>query len=141
MTRAVLDANVLISAAVASAYSSSTMGILVGALRDDGFDLVLSEPILAEIRRNLPNVLDQMRIEQYRAEEFIVLLLDIAGIVEITSVIPGVATHPEDDLVLATAVLGEVEFLVTGDKQLLALSEYRGVRIITPREFVERCLS
>jgi predicted nucleic acid-binding protein len=39
----------------------------------------------------------------------------------------GVATHPEDDVILATAVSADVDYLVTGDVQLQRLRAYRGV--------------
>ena len=48
----------------------------------------------------------------------------------------GVATHPEDDLILSTAIVSKADYLVTSDRQLLALGEYEGVRIITPRDFL-----
>jgi predicted nucleic acid-binding protein len=66
-------------------------------------------------------------------EQYMEYLRDMAEIVEVTDVISGAATHHEDDWILATAVLGAVDFLVTGDKQLLALNNYRGVSIVTPR--------
>jgi predicted nucleic acid-binding protein len=53
----------------------------------------------------------------------------------ITVHVSGVATHPEDDLVLATAVSAEADYLVTGDRHLLSLGQYQGVRIVTPRDF------
>ena len=49
----------------------------------------------------------------------------------------GVATHPEDDLVLATAVSGQVDYLVTGDRQILRLGMYEGVTIISPAAFLD----
>jgi hypothetical protein len=45
---------------------------------------------------------------------------------------------PDDDWVLATAVAGEVEAIVTGDADLLTLRSYRGIAILTPRGFLER---
>lgn len=48
----------------------------------------------------------------------------------------GVATHPEDDLVLATALSGSAEVLVTGDKQLIRLGRIEQVAIMSPREFL-----
>jgi predicted nucleic acid-binding protein len=47
-----------------------------------------------------------------------------------------VATHPEDDLVLATAVSAHADYLVTGDRKLQRLGSYQGVRILSPREFL-----
>ena len=45
---------------------------------------------------------------------------------------------PDDDWVLATAVAGQAEAIVTGDGDLLALGKYQGVAILTPRQFIER---
>ena len=52
--------------------------------------------------------------------------------------IHGVAPDDEDDLILATAVAADADFLVTGDKGLLALGEFRGIPIVSPREFLVR---
>ena len=49
-----------------------------------------------------------------------------------------VCRDPDDDWVLATAVAGQAEAIVTGDGDLLALGKYQGVAILTPRQFIER---
>ena len=46
-----------------------------------------------------------------------------------------VCRDPDDDWILATAVAGECEYLVTGDKDLLALGRFNNVRILRPAEF------
>jgi len=45
-------------------------------------------------------------------------------------------THPEDDFILAAAMAGTVDYLVTGDKQLVALGNIEGIDIVRPAEFV-----
>lgn len=50
--------------------------------------------------------------------------------------VTSVATHPEDDLVLATAVSAQVDYLVTGDRQLQRLDTFQDVRILSPRQFL-----
>ena len=52
--------------------------------------------------------------------------------VEVTEV----ATHPEDDLILATAVASGAHYLVTGDRKLRTIQSYQGVTIVSPREFL-----
>lgn len=49
--------------------------------------------------------------------------------------VPRVARDPDDDEVLAAAIAGHAEFVVTGDRDLLVLGEYEGCRIRTPRQF------
>ena len=45
---------------------------------------------------------------------------------------------PDDDRVLATALAGLAEAIVTGDADLLELESFRGVAILSPRRFLER---
>jgi uncharacterized protein len=54
----------------------------------------------------------------------------------ITVSVSGVATHPEDDLVLAAAVSAKVDYLVTGDANLRKVDRFQGVNILSPREFL-----
>ena len=42
-----------------------------------------------------------------------------------------------DDVVLATAVAGKADLIVTGDADLLVLKTFRGIRILAPRQFLE----
>ena len=51
----------------------------------------------------------------------------------------GVATHPEDDLILATALSAKAAYLVTGDGPLLRKvgKSYQGINLVTPNDFLE----
>jgi len=49
-----------------------------------------------------------------------------------------VLEDPADDKFLALALVGGAGFLISGDRHLLALKRYRGVEILTPRQFLER---
>ena len=48
-----------------------------------------------------------------------------------------VSRDPDDDAVLATALAGRAEIIVTGDDDLLVLKAYQGIRILSPRGFLE----
>jgi len=51
-----------------------------------------------------------------------------------------VCRDPDDDWVLATAVAGDAEAIVSGDADLLTLSRYSGIEILSPRQFVSRSM-
>jgi len=63
-----------------------------------------------------------------------VLAQFVAGEYEIA----GVSSDPDDDKYIAAAIEGLAQFIVTGDLDLLAVAEYEGIRIISPRIFLER---
>lgn len=65
------------------------------------------------------------------------LLLRQTELTEITVLVHGVATHPEDDRVLETAISAGADYLVTGDAALLRLGHYQSVALISPRHFAE----
>jgi predicted nucleic acid-binding protein len=44
---------------------------------------------------------------------------------------------PNDDFIIATAVVGKAEYLVTLDKDLLVLKKHEGISIVTPTQFKE----
>lgn len=48
-----------------------------------------------------------------------------------------VCRDPDDDLVLATALAANAEVIITGDKDLLVLRTHQGIRILSPRQFLE----
>jgi len=45
---------------------------------------------------------------------------------------------PDDDKLLETALMGDADCLVTGDGDLLAMSPFHGIPVLTPAEFLER---
>ncbi len=55
----------------------------------------------------------------------------------VTITVRGVATHAEDDRILAAALSADVRYLVTEDRQLQSLHSVRGVNIVSPRQFLD----
>jgi predicted nucleic acid-binding protein len=80
--------------------------LIFEAWQDDRFELVLSEHILAEIARTHRKTYFQSRLSSREIADFQAVLREGATIVPIIAVPHGVATHPEDDLVLATSASG-----------------------------------
>lgn len=133
-TRATVDANVLV---VAPLNPKSPPGLILTVWQQGRFDLILSEHILEEVARTHRKPYFRARLTEIQIAEFEGLLRRRATIVTITTVVHGIATHPEDDLILATAVSGDVDYLVTGDARFLAqVPAYSGVSLLRPTEFL-----
>ncbi len=134
MIRVVLDANVLVSGFPAT---SGLLAELINRWRDGQFSLVLSEHILNEVERAWTKPYWSARFSRGEVRRAVLLLWEKAEVIAVTTRVSDIATHPEDDVVLATASSGSVNYLVTGDKALLALSSHEDVRIVSPRAFVD----
>ncbi|MGE3796770.1 MAG: putative toxin-antitoxin system toxin component, PIN family [Thermomicrobiales bacterium] len=137
MIRAVLDANVLISGALAAGRPDSLMGQIIRSWEHRQFELVCSEPLIEEVARNLTSLRFSNRLNADDVEAFIRLLRQESEMVGITGRIQGTASHPEDDRILETALSSGANYLVTGDKQLLALAHIEDVVIVGARDFLE----
>jgi uncharacterized protein len=138
--RVVLDTNILVSGL---AGPGSTPGRIVSAWREaERFELVVSEPLILELRR----VVTYSKVQALFAKsgftekdlwEFIDLICLKAITVDVSGVaLETVPKDPKDVSVMATLIASEAEWLVTGDKRdLLSL----GLRqIVTARDFLSR---
>jgi putative PIN family toxin of toxin-antitoxin system len=131
--RIVLDANVLAPGFTSTGRASSRLLELWQARKDD---LVVSAHLLEELAQALTDPYYARRLVSGEASGFVALLRNQATIAELKTPVVGVATHPEDDLVLSTALSGGASILCTRDKQLLKLHEYQTVSILSPGELL-----
>ena len=137
MMRVVLDTNVIVSGIVGVHRSTSVPGKILRLFHAKRIEVVTSDVLLAEIQRTLSLDYFAQRTERWdRAKALDALSTDGAK-TTLTVTVGGVASHPEDDLILATALSARVDYLVTGDKQLLARDGYEGLRIVSPRDFLD----
>ena len=127
-----LDTNVLVSGL---AYPSSIPGQIVSAWRQGGLEVVLSRYILDETARVLPQ-LSRVQLSSGEIRNLIDSLFFLADIVESDgSEDPGLR-DPGDQQVLGTFRASGANYLITGDKDLLALQEK--YPIVTPAVFWRR---
>ena len=136
MFRAVLDANVYISAAIRPEGPPGQ--IIERFLRESAFELVVSPTIVDEVLRGLryPRVTRDIRAE-LEPETWLTGIVLLADLVAGDYVVSGVSEDPDDDKYLAAAVEGRATRLVTGDPDLLRVGEHAGVHIVNPRAFLE----
>jgi uncharacterized protein len=137
MIRATLDTNVLASGVITSEQTIN--GQVIQAWRENKYTLVLSEAILTEFSRTLLQPYFSARLTASQIAGTVSLFRREATIVPIIITVTGVATHPEDDPIIATALSGKAHYLVTRDEKLQKkVPEYKGVSIISPPVFLQR---
>jgi putative PIN family toxin of toxin-antitoxin system len=136
--RAVLDTNTIASGAARFRDGTSPPVMILQAWILGRFEMLISEALLKEVISTLSKPYFVMHVDPEVHVATLAALRDEATVVALTAVVSGVATHSEDDLVLATAVSAAADYLVTGDRQLQKLGQYLGVAIISPRDFLTR---
>ena len=136
MKRAVFDTNLIASGLAGYRRNESTPGALLRRWFAGAFTLVMSDHLIAEVERTLTKPYFVAHTTPVTRALTVAALREQAMWTDITEIVSGVATHPEDDLVLATAVSANADYLVTGDKPLQKLGRYEAVAILSPRDFL-----
>lgn len=131
MYKAVFDTNVYISALGFGSISEHLLELATGPGRQ--FQLYNSHDILKEIMKVLGS--DKFKIAKNEIADAISVIDDAAHVVS-----PGIRLniikHDADNRILECAVKARVNYIVSGDKHLLGLKENKGIRSITPAQFL-----
>lgn len=133
MTRIVLDTSVLISFLLTR---GPTISKILDWWESGDVEVVVSPGIIEELKR----VAAEKRIAGKLKPGALDILLQslqrdallIPGELELVGATP----DPKDDMVIACAVEGEANYIITGDHHLLSLREYEGILILDPAQFV-----
>jgi putative PIN family toxin of toxin-antitoxin system len=133
--RVVLDTNVVVSSFLSS---TGPPGRIRSALEDLRFDLVASEPLLDEYQRalNYPRVAARHQLSAGEIATQVNGIRRIAALVVAADVPNVIPEDPADNMVVATAVAGNVHYIVSGDDDLHRLGEYEGIQILSPTLFM-----
>ena len=139
MIKALLDTNVLVSGFVSLKHPTRAPAQLLHAWLAGHFELFTSEHIIAEFKNTLGRHYFKSRLKPEDIDEAITLVNEECTIISITTPVKGVATHPEDDLVISAAISAKVDYLVTGDQPLFNKvgNFYQGVTLATPNDFLK----
>lgn len=132
--RVVLDTNVFVS----GIFFTGPPYQILKAWQQQRIDIVVSAPILEEYRRVGKKLADQFR--GVDLSPVLELVVAMAVVVEPVELSEPVCDDPDDDKFIACAISGQAQYIVSGDKYLLRLSGYQGVEILTPRQFLDKCL-
>jgi putative PIN family toxin of toxin-antitoxin system len=84
-----------------------------------------------------PRIARQVHLEEDELTAILAALLSQAEVTPGRFRLPGVTRDPKDDAIVACAVEGKADYIVSGDQDLLVLGEYETVRVVTPRQFID----
>jgi putative PIN family toxin of toxin-antitoxin system len=128
--RVVLDTNILISAFV---FPGGPPEDVFRSVLEGRIELVTSPPLLAEFGRVLSS---KFGWESSMAEQAVALVANVGSVVRPKVKVEDVAEDPDDARVLEAALEGQAEVIVSGDRHLLRLRIWRGVKIVKAASFL-----
>lgn len=127
--RAVFDTNVVVAGIVAEGLCREILEIHVPE-HTAILSQVLWDELVVTLRRKFGLTPDDLPI--------LALYRQHAAWCEPAKLAEAVCRDPDDDWVLATALAGEADAIVSGDADLLTLDSYSGIGMLSPRQFVSR---
>jgi putative PIN family toxin of toxin-antitoxin system len=132
----VFDSSVLIPLILPASLSAALMDRLSRA----GHQVALSPPILDEVAEKLhtkKNLRDWLELPDKDIEQFIrdlpKLCVSTPGLLDVAGAVPD---DPKDDMILAAALEANAEYIVSEDKHLRGLKQWRGIVIMSRAEFM-----
>jgi putative PIN family toxin of toxin-antitoxin system len=134
--RVVLDTNVLLSALISP---GSVPNLIYRAWEEDRFDLVTSEWQLGELRRATRYPKLRRYVKPHEAGTMVRGIRRGALVLERLPTV-ALASDPDDNPLLASALAGEADYLITGDVDLLSLERKGRARIVQARVFLQEAL-
>jgi len=123
-----LDTNVLASALTTRGLCADLFEVVL-----QSHELLISDYVLRELERILPGKLGQ---SESITEEFVSLLRTEALLITDEHPVPSLP-DADDEPILASALAGQADIFVTGDKALAELKSIEQIPIVSPRRFWE----
>lgn len=130
MILVVVDTNVLVSAFIAHGKP----GELVIRLLEE-HKMILSRPLIVELAEVLTR--EKFRVRNREVEGFLATLRRKSKFVTPTAHFKVIPQDPDDDIIINTAYKGKAEYIVTGDRHLLTLKDFKGIKIVSVAQMLE----
>lgn len=128
--RIVFDTNIYVSAALNQGLCNE---ILNQAFEPDrGWTLLISKSILEEIRKKLKYFREQKLVTHKQIEIILKTVTTLASLIEPKEKIKAVKRDPGDNIILECAVAARADLIVTMDKDLLKIKNFRNIGIVHP---------
>lgn len=136
--RVLFDTNIFVSYLLSNSQSSTISAIIEAGLVGK-YKLLLPYDVFKELSRKIVEkpYLAAHILSSQSDELANILSLVAERIPPITSPIPTLSRDKKDDYLLAYALVGEADYIVSGDKDLLIIKNIENVTILSPAEFFE----
>ena len=128
----VLDTNVFIS----GVFFTGPPFKILEAWRDGKLIIVISREILDEYYRVGKALSSQFPL--INLNPILELLTIKAELISVENLPEPICDDPDDDKFIACAISSKSKLIISGDKHLLKVSGYQGIKIIRPQEFLSR---
>ena len=125
----VFDTNVLLSALLFSGFSTKVFDFCVAR-----YNLISSDWLLDELEEKLT---EKFKLTDAQADTYMSLLRERMAIVHPFNELPEDCRDTDDNHVLQVADYMNVDYIITGDKDLLVLERYKQIQILSPRQFYD----
>ncbi len=129
--KVILDTNVIVS----GIFWKGTSEKVLYALANGKFKLVISSGIITEIIKTLMNFKIRLSFEEILL--WLSILLWKAELVEPEERVDVIKDDPDDNKFIEAAIEGNADYIVSQDKHLLNIKEYKGIKIILPEDFLK----
>ena len=139
MIRIVLDTNVLVSAIL---NPRGKPALILNLALKGMVELVISRAIIQELYKvfHYPKLIKLLKKNGVTTKEVESVIDNLDTIVEITKgelVLNVIKNDPTDNLILACAVEGRADFIISGDFHLLSLAKFQEIEIVDPATFLD----
>ena len=134
--RIVVDTNILVSAYLTPKGKAAQ---ILEQWRHHRFDLIISEPLLAEYERVLRY--DHIQSLHLMSNDEISTVIDdfreFAFVVKPTQKISVIKDDPDDNKFLECVIAGSASYITSGDTHLLQIGQYKNIQILTTTLFLK----
>lgn len=134
MIKAVIDTNILISGLISPKASPAK---IISLWRERKFILVVSEEIIEELKSALfyPKIFKKYGLSKSTIGRYLKIIRAFAEMAKPKESVNLIIADTGDNKFLEAALAANVNFIVSGDKHLLGLKKFRGIKIIKAEEF------
>jgi len=133
MLKVVFDTNVIVSAAL---YEESLPALLLSLGLEDEVRFFVSPELFNEYERVLKR--PRFKLGHKAITELLEKILKKAVMVNPSKELKILKIDETDNRILECATKAKADFVITGNKRHFPLEEFKGIKIVTPREFINR---